>query len=69
MSNKMNGVMQVLTIVTTVFIPLSFIAGVYGMNFKYMPELDWKNGYFYVLGLMFIVGMGMVVYFRKKRWL
>ena len=69
MSNKMNAVMQVLTIVTTVFIPLSFIAGIYGMNFKNMPELNWKYGYFYVLGLMFIVGIGMVVYFRKKRWL
>jgi magnesium transporter len=69
MSNKMNAVMQVLTIVTTVFIPLSFIAGVYGMNFKNMPELNWQYGYFYVLGLMFIVGMGMVAYFRKKKWL
>lgn len=69
MSNRMNAVMQVLTIVTTVFIPLSFIAGVYGMNFQYMPELGWKNGYFYVLGLMFTVGVGMVLYFRKKRWL
>lgn len=68
-SNKMNGVMQVLTIVTTIFIPLSFIAGVYGMNFHYMPELTWKNGYYYILVFMALVAIGMLIYFRKKKWI
>lgn len=68
-SNKMNGVMQVLTIVTTIFIPLSFIAGVYGMNFQHMPELTWLNGYYYVLALMAIVAFAMLIYFRKKKWI
>ena len=68
-SNKMNGVMQVLTIVTTIFIPLSFIAGVYGMNFQNMPELTWYNGYYYVLAIMAAVAVAMLVYFRKKKWI
>lgn len=69
MSNKMNGVMQVLTIVTTIFIPLSFIAGIYGMNFDVMPELKWKFGYFSVLLMMLFLAAGMMIYFRKKRWI
>ncbi len=68
-SNKMNEVMKVLTIIATIFIPLTFIAGLYGMNFKYMPELEWTWGYFIVLGVMFIVGSLMVIYFSKKKWL
>lgn len=68
-SNKMNQVMQVLTIIATIFIPLTFIAGVYGMNFVNMPELHWKYGYFEVLGLMFVIFIFMLLYFRKKRWL
>ncbi|NQU75857.1 MAG: magnesium and cobalt transport protein CorA, partial [Planctomycetes bacterium] len=68
-SNRMNEVMKVLTIIATIFIPLTFIAGVYGMNFKVMPELDWPWGYPIVLAVMFIAGMTMVFYFRKKRWL
>ncbi len=68
-SNKMNSVMQVLTIIATIFIPLTFIAGLYGMNFEYMPELGWKYGYFAVLGLMLGVGIVMVIYFKKKNWL
>lgn len=68
-SNKMNGVMQVLTIVTTIFIPLSFIAGVYGMNFQHMPELTWYNGYYYVLALMAVVALAMLVYFKNKKWI
>lgn len=68
-SNKMNQVMKVLTIIATIFIPLTFIAGVYGMNFKYMPELEWRPGYFVVLGVMLAIGVTMVVLFRRKRWL
>lgn len=68
-SNKMNEVMKVLTIIATIFIPLTFLAGVYGMNFGYMPELEWDLGYFAVLFLMAIIGMGLVLYFRKKKWL
>jgi len=68
-SNKMNEVMKVLTIIATIFIPLTFLAGVYGMNFKYMPELEWYQGYFAVLCVMVVIGIGMVIYFRKKKWL
>ena len=68
-SNRMNQVMKVLTIIATLFIPLTFIAGLYGMNFKYMPELDWKWGYFVVLGLMAILAGAMLLYFRRKKWL
>jgi magnesium transporter len=65
----MNEVMKVLTIMATIFIPLTFIAGIYGMNFKYMPELDWHWGYFMVWGIMVLVVLGMVAYFKKKTWL
>ena len=68
-SNKMNEVMKVLTIIATIFIPLTFIAGIYGMNFGYMPELEWHLGYFAVLSLMAIMALMMVIYFRKKKWL
>jgi magnesium transporter len=68
-SNKMNEVIKVLTIIATIFIPLTFIAGIYGMNFKYMPELEWHWGYFMVWGIMVLVVLVMVVYFRKKAWL
>lgn len=68
-SNKMNEVMKVLTIFAAIFIPLTFIAGVYGMNFQYMPELGWQLGYFMILVIMLIVGVSLVFYFRKKRWL
>jgi magnesium transporter len=68
-SNRMNNVMKVLTIIATIFIPLTFIAGVYGMNFKYMPELEWDWGYFAVLALMFLVAVGMLIFFRRKKWL
>ena len=67
-SNRMNEVMKVLTIMATIFIPLTFIAGVYGMNFKYMPELEWHWGYFMVWGVMVIMVIAMVAYFRKKTW-
>lgn len=68
-SYKMNEVMKVLTIIATIFIPLTFIAGIYGMNFKYMPELEWHWGYFMVWGIMVIVMAAMVVYFKKRTWL
>ncbi|MBC8276137.1 MAG: hypothetical protein H8E40_14370 [Chloroflexi bacterium] len=68
-SNKMNEVMKVLTIFASIFIPLTFVAGVYGMNFSFMPELGWQWGYFVVLGFMSIVGISLVVYFRRRKWL
>lgn len=68
-SNRMNGVMKVLTIIATIFIPLTFVAGIYGMNFKNMPELEWRWGYAVVLLIMVVIAAGMIVYFRKKKWL
>jgi magnesium transporter len=68
-SNRMNVVMKVLTIIATIFIPLTFIAGIYGMNFRFMPELEWHWGYFVVLLIMAVIGVFMVFYFRRKRWL
>lgn len=68
-SNRMNEVMKVLTIIATIFIPLTFIAGVYGMNFEYIPELQWKYSYFVLWGIMIIIFLLMIYYFRKKRWL
>ncbi|MFH1728774.1 MAG: magnesium/cobalt transporter CorA [Pseudomonadota bacterium] len=68
-SNKMNQVMKVLTIIATIFIPLTFIAGIYGMNFEFMPELKWKYGYFGVWTIMIICFAGMICYFKKKKWL
>lgn len=72
-SNSMNEVMKVLTIISTIFIPLSFVAGVYGMNFKdhspwNMPELNWYFGYPFALGLMAAIASGLLVYFRMRRW-
>ena len=68
-SNRMNSVMKVLTIIATIFIPLTFVAGIYGMNFKYMPELEWKWGYLAALVVMVIIGICMLIYFRRKKWL
>ncbi|MEG3066514.1 CorA family divalent cation transporter [Acetomicrobium sp.] len=68
-SNKTNEIMKVLTIIATIFIPLTLIAGIYGMNFKYMPELGWKYGYPLVLAVMLVIGIGMVVYFKRKKWM
>jgi len=68
-SNKMNEVMKVLTIFAAIFIPLTFVAGVYGMNFGFMPELGWRWGYFVVLLVMAAIGATMLFYFRRKRWL
>jgi len=68
-SNRMNEVMKVLTIIATIFIPLTLIAGIYGMNFKYMPELEQPWGYPVAFLIMFSIGIIMVIYFRKKKWL
>jgi magnesium transporter len=68
-SNRMNEVMKVLTIIATIFIPLTFVAGIYGMNFQYMPELHWPWAYFAVLGLMGVIALLMVRYFKRKNWL
>jgi magnesium transporter len=68
-SLQMNKVMQVLTIVATIFIPLTFIAGIYGMNFHHMPELGWTWGYYGALGVMALVALGMLLYFRRRGWL
>jgi len=65
---KMNEVMKLLTIITTIFIPLSFVAGIYGMNFKHMPELAWENGYYGVLAIMGGIFIMMIAYFRYKKW-
>jgi len=66
--DRMNQVMKTLTIVSTFFIPLTFVAGIYGMNFSYMPELNWEWGYFAIWGIMIVMTIGMIVYFKKKRW-
>ncbi|MBC3759618.1 magnesium/cobalt transporter CorA [Hyunsoonleella sp. SJ7] len=68
-SNRMNEVMKVLTIMASIFIPLTFIAGIYGMNFEYIPELKHRNGYFVVWGVMLLIFLGMMYYFKRKKWL
>ncbi len=68
-NNKMNEIMKVLTIMASIFIPLTFIAGIYGMNFVNMPELHWHFGYFYSLGLMCIIMIVMLIYFKRKKWI
>jgi magnesium transporter len=70
----MNEVMKVLTIISTIFIPLSFVAGVYGMNFSdtspwNMPELKWYWGYPFALALMALIAFGLLIYFKTRRWL
>lgn len=69
LSNRMNEVMKVLTVIATIFIPLTFVAGVYGMNFRHMPELDWPWGYPLALALMLFIALAMLLYFRRKGWL
>ncbi|MFA4923770.1 MAG: magnesium/cobalt transporter CorA, partial [Ignavibacteriaceae bacterium] len=68
LSNKMNEVMKILTMIATLFIPLTFIVGLYGMNFKFMPELEWKWGYPFVWGIMITLTVFMTFYFKKKKW-
>ena len=68
-SVKLNQVMKVLTIIATIFMPLTFLAGVYGMNFKYMPELELRWSYYGVLGIMAAIAILMLIYFKKKKWI
>jgi len=65
-NNRLNSSMNILTIITTVFIPLTLIAGIYGMNFKYMPELNWKSGYFLAILLM-VITVAIMYYFMKRK--
>jgi len=69
LNNKTNHVIRLLTIISTIFIPLTFIAGIYGMNFENMPELKWEYGYYYCLGLMAVAFVGFLMYFKIKKWL
>ena len=68
-SNKMNEVMKVLTIMATIFIPLTFIAGIYGMNFDNIPELHYQYSYYILWGVMIVIFLGMLYYFKRKKWL
>lgn len=68
-SHQLNSTMRVLTVITAIFVPLGFLAGVYGMNFEYIPELKVENGYFYLIGSMVTIATGLVVFFKKKKWL
>lgn len=68
LSMRLNEIMRVLTIISTIFIPLTFIAGVYGMNFRFMPEIAWEYGYPVIWGLMLAVALGMMVWFKHRRW-
>lgn len=67
-SNRMNGIMKTLTLVSTIFIPLTFAVGIYGMNFRNMPELEWKYGYYVFMLLMLLLGSGMYFYMKRRRW-
>jgi len=68
-NTRMNEIMKMLTIIATIFIPLTFITGIYGMNFQYMPEIKWFWGYPAVLLGMSIIGIVMVIYFKRKKWM
>ncbi|MDN5348196.1 MAG: magnesium transporter [Clostridia bacterium] len=67
-SNRLNEIMKVLTVITTIIMPLSLVTGIYGMNFRYMPELEWRYGYYWALGWMVFLALLMLGYFRKKGW-
>jgi magnesium transporter len=67
-SNRMNEVMKVLTVIATIFIPLTFVAGIYGMNFEHMPELAWRYGYLFFWCIIVAIGAGMLLFFRRKHW-
>lgn len=68
-SNRTNEIMKFLTVIGTIFMPLTFLVGVYGMNFRHMPELEWHNGYFMLWGIILGLSFAMIIYFRRKRWL
>ncbi len=65
---QMNDVMKRLTVVSTIFIPLTFIVGLYGMNFKNIPELEWQHGYFIIWGIMIVISLSLIVYLKKRKW-
>jgi len=67
-THKMNEIMKTLTIVSAIFIPLTFIVGVYGMNFRYMPELEYQHGYYTIIGIMVLIVLGMLLYFKRRNW-
>lgn len=68
-SFKMNKVMQLLTLISVIFIPLTFLAGIYGMNFEYIPELSYRYGYFVLLGVMFVLFVVLLITFKRKKWM
>lgn len=68
-SNKLNEIMKVLTIICTIMMPLTLITGIYGMNFRFMPEIDYRYGYFLIMGVMLAIAIGMLFFFKKKKWL
>ena len=68
-SNRMNQQMRVLTVITIIFMPLTVITGIYGMNFDNMPELHWYYGYFMVLGVMLCIIIGLLIFFSRRKWL
>ena len=68
-SMKMNNVMQLLTVISTIFIPLTFLTGLYGMNFAYMPELEWRYSYLVLWGVMIAIATGLIIYFKRQDWL
>ena len=68
-SHRLNSTMKVLTIITAIFVPLSFLAGLYGMNFDNIPELHFHYGYFFVLGVMILIAGSMLALFRRMRWI
>lgn len=68
-SHQLNRTMQVLTVITAIFIPLTFIAGIYGMNFERIPELHWQHGYYITLGIMFAIALSLLAWFKHKKWL
>jgi magnesium transporter len=68
-SNRLNETMKVLTVISTICIPMTVVAGIYGMNFRAMPEIDWRYGYFFALGLMLAIGLAMFLFFKRKNWI
>ena len=67
-NHKLNEIMKTLTVVSAIFIPLTFIVGVYGMNFKFMPELEYEYGYYTIIAVMFLIVFGMLYYFKRRHW-
>jgi magnesium transporter len=68
-SHQLSATMRVLTVITAIFVPLAFLAGIYGMNFENIPELKLEYGYYGLLGVMYVISIGLIVLFKRKRWL